>query len=193
MKKTILIVGCALFAAWGCFNGTTQTNAQSRSAQAIPAATVASSEQIASMVAKGAFQYGVAIRATTGDSKLVIGGTDEENPTYCGVAAKGIESYFGLPTKSDRATPDSLPCSLYYKIKVMASDEVTAQVRLTVGYTTELDQQPGVSTWNEQVWTVDREVKWDQTETVQLNPPKGKDVPGFEVRFRTRRFEGKLD
>lgn len=193
MKKAFLMAGCALFAAWACFHGASLTNAQTRYTQAIPFASVASSDQIASMVAKGAFQYGVAIHATTGDSKLAIGGTDAENPPYCGVALKGNESYFGLPMKSDHATSGSLPCSLYYKIKVLSSDETTAQVRVTLGYTTAIEQQPGVSTWNEQVWTFEREVKWDHTETVQLDPPKGKDVPGFEVRFRTKRFDGKLD
>ena len=58
---------------------------------------------------------------------------------------------------------------------------------------TDVEKTKGVATWNEQVWTVDREVRLDETDTVQLTAPKGKTVPNFDVLYRVRKFDGKLE
>lgn len=150
----------------------------------------ASPEAIASLVASGAYQYAVSIRSTTGDENLRIGA---DSPRYGGIAAKGIESYAGVPMKTNGEYDPELPSRLYSKIMVVSVVNDIAQVKLTVGYATDVEKTDGVATWNEQVWTVQRQIKLDEIDTVQLITPRGKTVPNFDVHYRVRKFEGKLE
>ena len=116
-----------------------------------------------------------------------------DSPPYVGIADIGIESYVGIPMKTDGEYDAELPSSLYCKIKVVSIADDIAQVKLTVGHATDVEKAKGVATWNEQVWTVVREIKLNETVTVQLTAPKSKTVPNFDVRYRVRRFDGKLE
>lgn len=194
MKRTLLIAACCLLAtATLAIHKSSVSIAQEKKIRNVPTAPPASPEAIASLIANGAYQYAVSIRSTTGEDNLRIGDSTADRPRYGGIAAKGIESYVGIPMKTDGEYDAELPSSLYCKIKVVSVADDIAQVNLTVGHATDVEKTKGVATWNEQVWTVDREIRLDETDTVQLNAPKGKTVPNFDVRYRVRKFEGKLE
>ncbi|MFO1066102.1 MAG: hypothetical protein U0892_19755 [Pirellulales bacterium] len=167
------------------------TYAQDKKISNVPAAPLASPEVVDSLIANGAYQYAVSIRPTTDDDSLKIGDPTSESPRYSAVAAKGIESYVGVPMKTDGEYDTERPSRLYCKIKVVSITNDVVQVKLTVGHTSDVEKTNGAATWNEQVWTVDREVRLNETDTVQLTAPKGKSVPSFDVRYRVRKFEGK--
>ncbi len=150
----------------------------------------ASPDMIASLVAKGAYQYAVSIRSSTDDENLRIGA---DSPRYGGIASKGIESYVGVPMKTNGEYDAELPLTLYCKIKVVSVVNDIAQVKLTIGHATDVEKTDGVATWNEQVWTVEREIKLNETDTVHLTAPRGKIMPNFDVQYRVRKFDGKLE
>lgn len=194
MKRTLLTAACCLFAAaMLAIHKSSMSIAQDTKIRNLPTAPAASPEAIASLIAKGAYQYAVSIRSTTGEENLRIGDSTADAPCYGGIAAKGIESYVGIPMKTDGEYDAELPCSLYCKIKVVSITDDIAQVKLTVGHATDVEKNKGVATWTEQVWTVDREIRLDETDTVQLTAPNGKTVPNFDVRYRVRKFGGKLE
>ena len=193
MKRTLLVAAsCLLAVATLAIYKSSMSVAQDNKTQFVPVAP-ASPDMIASLVASGAYQYAVSIRSTTGEENLKIGDSTADHPRYCGIAAMGIESYVGIPMKTNGVYDAKLPCSLYCKIKVVSIADDIAQVKLTVGHATDVEKTKGVATWNEQVWTVDREIRLDETDTVQLTAPKGKTVPNFDVRYRVRKFDGKLE
>ncbi len=192
MKRTLLIVACFLVAAATiAIQKSSVSVAQDNKTRIVPLAKPASPDILASLVASDAYQYACSIRSTTGGENISLGDSTADHPQYCNVAAKGIESYFGLPMKTDGEYDAELPSSVYCRIKVVSVVDDIAQVKLTVGHATDVEKTNGVATWNEQVWTVDREVRFDETDTVQLTAPNGKTAPNFEVRYRVRKFEGK--
>jgi hypothetical protein len=188
MKRTLVIALCCLVAA-ATFSVTTGQD----KVRNIPTAPPASPEALASLIANGAYQYAISIRSTAGEANLRIGDSAADSPRYGGIAAIGLESYGGIPMKTDGEYDAELPSGLYYKIKVVSMTDDIAEVKLTVGHATDVQKTKGVATWNEQVWTVDRNVKLDETDTVQLTAPKGKTVPSFDVRYRVRKFDGQME
>ena len=194
MKRIFTIAACCFLAtATLAIHKSSTSNAQEKKVRNVPTAPRALSEAIDSLIAKGAYQYAVSIRSTTGEDSLRIGDSATDNPRYGGIAARGIESYVGIPMKTDGEYDTDLPNSLYCKIKVVSIADAIAQVKLTIGHATDVEKTNGVATWNEQVWTVERDVRLDETDTVQLTAPKGKTGPNFEVRYRVRKFDGKLE
>jgi hypothetical protein len=194
MKRIFIIASCCLLAtATLAIYKSSTSIAQEKKIRNVPTAPPAPSGVIDSLIAKGAFQYAVSIRSTTGEDSLRIGDSAADNPRYGGIAARGIESYVGIPMKTNGEYDADLPNILYCKIKVVSISDDIAQVKLTIGHATDVEKTNGVATWNEQVWTVERDVRLDETDTVPLAAPKGKTGPNFEVRYRVRKFEGKLE
>ena len=189
MKRSIFLATCCTLALIAIADH--KSSAQEK-ARVIGPAPAASAEMIARLVESGAYQYGVSIRSTTGDEEISLGGLHSEEPHYSGVAAKGIESFAGIPMKTNGEIDTELPCSLYYKIKVVSLKDETARVKLTVVYASDAKKDGAVATWNEQIWTANRDVRLNETDSVEFTSPAGKDVPSFQVRYRVRKFEGKI-
>lgn len=180
-----LAVGVAL--AWTLAGGqpsrAEQAACQIAPLPVAPQATTAFSDEHA------AYQYAVSIRSTTASVEACLGSAADE-PRYSIFAARGAEAFVGVPFQAAGKTDPELPSQLSCELQVISLVDDVAHVRLTVRFVADANRDPVTGSWNQQEWTVNRDVRLDTTDMVQLTAPQGTDAPEFVVRYRVGQFGG---
>lgn len=151
-----------------------------------------SSENIEATV-KDALKFAVAIRSTSGNNDLTVGDISHEDPAYNLFTVKGTEQFVGKPMQIGDDFDEKLPCEIYYKVKYDSLINDVVHVTLTVGQALNVERKDGVAAWNEQIWTVTRDLRLGEICEVQLTAPNNKAASDFAVRLKVAKFDGKLN
>lgn len=135
------------------------------------------------------YLYGLAIRATSGNPKLIHGDFSSDDPDYTMLSNKGQDGIrMGRTINHDWKLDARPPQPLSYRIKVISETDKTAKVELAIRLAFNVELEDGLASWNEKVWHVEKEVRWDKTETLHFEAPKESDFPNLEVRFRVKKM-----